>query len=145
LAQLSAESGHPIDLLLEGIIMKAKQILTAVALIAAATSSAYAADVGTQGKTRAEVVAELQQARANQGYQVGGNDYQFFTYTPSTRTRAEVQAELNQARDDGSLAAREANYPVVASTTASRSRADVRAEAIQAAKAHTAGTDYIGG
>lgn len=114
--------------------MKTKQILTAIALVAAGTSAAFAADTG---KTRAEVQAELAQARATAGYQVGGAEYQFFTNTPSTRTRAEVQAELSQARTDGSLAAREADYPVVATAAATRTRAEVRAEAIQAAKVQT--------
>jgi hypothetical protein len=123
--------------------MKAKQILTAIALIAAGTS-AFAADTG---KTRAEVQAELAQARANGSYVVGGSDYVFFTNvpTPSTKTRAEVQAELKQARTDGSLAVIDAAYPATPVVASSRSRADVRAEAIQAAKAKPTADYDIGG
>ncbi|HTD05018.1 DUF4148 domain-containing protein [Undibacterium sp.] len=123
--------------------MNAKQLLVAVTLIAAGTSAAFAAETG---KTRAEVQAELAQARADSAYIVGGSEYVAFANVPgaSTKTRAEVQAELKQARDQGLLATRDAEYPAQPATQTARSRAEVRAEAIQAAQNKS--TEYdIGG
>ncbi|GGC94507.1 DUF4148 domain-containing protein [Undibacterium terreum] len=124
--------------------MNAKQLFVAATLIAAGTS-AFAADTG---KTRAEVQAELAQARATPGYIVGGSEYIAFTNTrsASTKTRAEVQAELAQARSEGVLNVRDAEYPVPAAVQTARSRADVKAEAVQAARSQSANTEYdIGG
>ncbi len=126
--------------------MNAKQFFVAATLIAVGTSAAFAADTG---KTRAEVQAELAQARANNSsYVVGGAEFVAFTNTPSTstKTRAEVAAELKQARDEGLLATREGTYPMEISAQTARSRADVKAEAIQSAKNKSVNTDYdIGG
>ncbi|MES2069663.1 MAG: DUF4148 domain-containing protein [Pseudomonadota bacterium] len=123
--------------------MNAKQLFVAVTLIAAGTGAAFAAETG---KTRAEVQAELAQARANNAYVVGGSEYVAFTNIPSasSKTRAEVQAELKQARDQGLLASHEADYPVQATVQTARSRSDVKAEAVQAAKNRSADYD-IGG
>lgn len=122
--------------------MNTKQLFVALSLIAAGTG-AFAAETG---KTRAEVQAELVQARADSSYIVGGSEYVAFTNTPgtSTKTRAEVQAELTQAREQGLLTTRDSDYPAQPSIQSARSRADVKAEAIQAAQSKS--TDYgIGG
>lgn len=57
-----------------------------------------------QGKTRAQVQAELAQAKA-QGLVAFGESEQpaAFAQTPSTATRAQVQQELSQARGNGSV------------------------------------------
>lgn len=103
--------------------MKSKKIFTAIAvstLLTALGSSAFADDkyVGELGsnwqdhikstKSRAQVVAELEQARAN-GMQVGADPfYPQIVATPTARSRAEVRAEAKQAaqnrsRDSGDL------------------------------------------
>ncbi len=121
--------------------MNAKQLLVVATLIAAGTSAAFAAETG---KTRAEVQAELAQARADNAYVVGGSEYVSFANTPftSTKTRAEVAAELKQARDQGLLATHEGDYPAEISVQTARSRADVKAEAVQAAHNRSGNSDY---
>ncbi|WP_413458508.1 DUF4148 domain-containing protein [Herbaspirillum huttiense] len=54
-------------------------------------------------KTRAEVIAELQQARATGQLLVSDRD-QDVKAVASTKTRDEVRAELVQARNNGELA-----------------------------------------
>jgi hypothetical protein len=120
--------------------MNTKQLIAAVAVFAAA-GSAFAIDgempleqknfVST--KTRAEVTAEVIQAR-QQGFAVGGNAYEKVTNVASTgRTRAEVKAELAQAVKQGYVVGGEAYEPVPA-IASTRTRDEVRAEAIQAAR-----------
>jgi hypothetical protein len=84
--------------------MNAKKLIVALGVVAAA-GSAFAADRTGEyvdfsnvqtSKTRAEVVAELNQAR-NQGYVVGGQEFTPVANVVSTRTRAEVRAEAIQA------------------------------------------------
>ncbi|MEC4722254.1 DUF4148 domain-containing protein [Noviherbaspirillum sp. CPCC 100848] len=97
--------------------MKSKRLISAVAglvLIAGMSSSAFADDKwqGDQGsnwlehvqstKSRAEVLAELEQARKDGSLRVGNGT----TYPPQPtavngRTRAEVQAEAVQANRQG--------------------------------------------
>ena len=102
--------------------MNAKQLIAAVAVLAAA-GSALADDTGAyvdftnvvSTKSRAEVVAELKQAQSEGSYVLGGEEYpnQFAASTYSVRpyvaapvasgkSRAQVIAELKQAQADGS-------------------------------------------
>lgn len=92
--------------------MKSKKISIVIAastLLAALGSSAFADDKynGELGsnwrdhisstKSRTQVVAELEQARAN-GQRVGASPYYpERTVTPTSRSAAEVRAEVNQA------------------------------------------------
>lgn len=92
--------------------MKSKKIAVAIAvsaLVAAFGSNAFADDkyVGELGsnwqdhitstKSRAQVIAELEQARAK-GMAVGADPfYPPTAVTPTTRSQAEVRAEANQA------------------------------------------------
>ncbi|MFZ6672927.1 DUF4148 domain-containing protein [Undibacterium sp. Rencai35W] len=79
--------------------MNAKQIFAAASLIALTTGAAFAADTTpTSTKTRAEVVAELAQARAA-GEQIGGEEFAWFA-TPKTvvaKTTTEPKTETATA------------------------------------------------
>jgi hypothetical protein len=89
--------------------MNAKKLIVALSLLAA--GSAFADDMNypyvkfddfQSTKTRAEVMAELQQARADGSYVVGGNEYKApDAHFVSTKTRAQVLAELQDAQRDG--------------------------------------------
>lgn len=89
--------------------MNAKQLTAGVAIFAL-TASAFAIDGETfrnqkshaSTKTRAEVVAELTQAR-DQGLAVGGAAYVTPAVASSHRTRAEVRAEAIQAARNSSV------------------------------------------
>lgn len=92
--------------------MNVKQLIAAVTVLAAA-GSVFAADVTpfaeqenfVSTKTRAEVVAELVQARAN-GELVAGDTYAGNTsVTTSTRSRDEVRAEAIKAAKNQKLSA----------------------------------------
>ncbi len=78
----------------------------AVALLSAGVVFADGASADT-GKTRAQVQAELAQARASGELNALNSDQPEFLYarpTVSTKTRAQVQAELAQAQASGELA-----------------------------------------
>ncbi len=97
--------------------MKSKKAAVAIAvstLLAAFGSNAFADDkyVGELGsnwqdhitstKSRAQVVAELEQARAS-GMQVGADPfYPQIVATPTARSRTEVRAEAKQAAQNRS-------------------------------------------
>lgn len=100
--------------------MNAKNLIVAVAVFAV-TGSVFANDVNpfpdqerfVPKKTRAEVRAELEQAR-KQGWTVGGEEPGYPVQPPfvSTKTRAEVLADLEQARKQGwVIAGEQPNYP----------------------------------
>jgi hypothetical protein len=99
--------------------MKATQLIAA-AVLALTGAAAFAADsqvggeayasfpvpnsfakAGTGVKTRAEVVAELKQARS-EGQQIGGEEYATVGKTVSTVSRAQVKSEAIQAAKNGS-------------------------------------------
>jgi hypothetical protein len=63
--------------------------------------------------TRAQVLAELAQAKANGQLSTGEQDYpvQAAEQSGSTATRAQVLAELAQAKAAGLLSTGEASYP----------------------------------
>ena len=89
-------------------------------------------------KTRAEVIAELQQARRAGTLDPAGDSYGNFPATAiaSTRSRADVLAELNAAQRARALDSR--NYAAsygsfrLGEISSTRSREEVRAEASQA-------------
>ena len=87
--------------------MKVSTLVAAVATVfAAAGASAQEATYElpqpvTSQTTRAAVIAELQQARANGTLQVTELDRQAATPSVSTRSRAEVQAEARAALASG--------------------------------------------
>ncbi|MCU6434914.1 DUF4148 domain-containing protein [Undibacterium sp. Jales W-56] len=79
--------------------MNTKQLFAAASLIALTVGTAFAADTApTSTKTRAEVVAELAQARAA-GEQVGGEEFAWFA-TPQAviaKTATEPKTETAKA------------------------------------------------
>lgn len=116
------------------------------ALSAMLAAGSAVAQEGTQdfqnhtlsSKTRAEVIAELQQARSAGTLDRPGDSYGGFTGNAivSTRTRAEVLAELDTARRARALDSR--NYAAsygsfrLGEISSTRSRDEVRAEVVQA-------------
>ena len=81
----------------------------ATALISAAVL--FTAPVSAQEVSRAQVISELAQARANGEVPNYGTDsaYTPAQYTKSSKSRAEVVAELKAARKDGALQASNAD------------------------------------
>jgi hypothetical protein len=116
--------------------MNTKNILVAALLVSAAglsavSISASADDNVAQGKTRAEVKAELIQAHSGNWSPA---DDEGFNPQPfvSTRTRAEVKTELLQARANGWHTKRDDQYLTEQPSAGTRTRADVKAELLQA-------------
>jgi len=79
-------------------------------------------------KTRAQVVAELIQARANGELNVSDSDYPYQPKFVSTKTRAQVLAELAQARARGEMNVGDSDYPYQPAFVSTKSRAQVQAE-----------------
>ncbi len=125
--------------------MNAKKLIAA-AVVFAAAGSALADNIYpyvdhskfVSTKTRAEVMAELNQANAA-GQIARGSEFVEFNNVVSTKTRAQVQAELQKAYAEGQYANNRNNefveFTQVAST---RTRDEVRREAIEAAQANQA-------
>ncbi|TFW05887.1 DUF4148 domain-containing protein [Oxalobacteraceae bacterium OM1] len=81
--------------------------ITLVALIGALVTHAYAEEAAVAGKTRAEVIAELEQAKADGSYERLHRQYISHAedLPVSSVSRDSVQAELARARSDGSYEA----------------------------------------
>ncbi|GGC68511.1 DUF4148 domain-containing protein [Undibacterium terreum] len=113
--------------------MNAKKLIMLLALTAA-SSVAFSQDVQTgnsgEGKTRQQVVNELNQARAQGLLNFSDADYPVIPAAQSTLSRAQVVAGIQEARKDGSLFAdTDYDYPHVAATPsgAGKTRAEVKA------------------
>jgi len=107
--------------------MNLKHIVASVSLLAVAGFA-----MADSGKTRAEVQAEVVQARAAGLLDTNDATFPVIPAVASTLTRAQVQAQVVQARAAGQLDTSDAAYPVIASSGAAASRADVRAQVLQA-------------
>jgi len=107
--------------------MNIKHLAAAAALMTAAGFALADGDV-----TRAQVQAELVQARAAGLLDTNDATFPVIPAVASTLTRAQVQAQVVQARAAGQLDISDATYPVIASSGAAASRADVRAQVLQA-------------
>jgi hypothetical protein len=88
--------------------MNAKNLIVALSVVAAGSAFAdstypYVDHSGFKStKTRAEVMAELQQAKADNNYVVGGREFVAADANfVSTKTRAQVLAELEDAQRSG--------------------------------------------
>jgi hypothetical protein len=119
--------------------MKTKNMLVAAVLISAAGLSAFSisasADETATGKTRAQVRAELIQARAagfNPNSEALDVYYPQPTQSQSTVTRAQVRAELIQARAAGFDPSSEEPEIFGKPFHSTRTRAEVKAELVQA-------------
>src|SRR5476651_2341847 len=86
--------------------MKLKHIVASVSLLAVAGFA-----MADSGKSRAEVQAELVQARAAGLLDTNDATFPVIPAVASTLTRADVQAQVLQARAAGQLDLNEANYP----------------------------------
>ena len=91
--------------------MNTTRTLSALALMLAVSGAALAEsptpdtyrDMAPSNKTRAEVQAELQQARQDGSIKVWSTQYNPLTVAKSLRTREAVQAEVIAARNSGEL------------------------------------------
>ena len=110
----------------------ASALMISATLIAGA---AQAASLNDAPKTRAQVVAELQQARAQGQLSNGELDYPPAIAQASTKSRAQVQQELAAAQAAGQIQVGEdTSYPVIAASGPSTvTRAQVEAEYTQLA------------
>lgn len=121
--------------------MNIKNISVAIVALSFAGAALAAGSDTNQGnapgKTRAEVIAELQQARAR-GELVVGDDYPGpFTEPVSTKTRAQVIEELKQARARGEVEVEDYNPTAfLIATPSTLTRAEVRAELKQYQQEH---------
>jgi len=112
--------------------MNVKSLILAVASIAT-TTSAFAQefvqpDAGfVSTKSRAEVVSELDQARAAGTLRLVDSEYPVIEFAPA-RSRDDVLAELSQAREDGTLDLPEHAYPVVKASGTPKTREQVKSE-----------------
>src|SRR5471030_1172541 len=86
--------------------MKLKHIVASVALLAVAGFA-----MADSGKSRAEVQAEVVQARAAGLLDTNDATFPVIPAVASTLTRAQVHAQVLQARAAGQLDLNEANYP----------------------------------
>ncbi|HYD63586.1 MAG TPA: DUF4148 domain-containing protein [Noviherbaspirillum sp.] len=123
--------------------MNAKHFAATFAMLAA--GSVYAQEyvapdenfVST--RTRAEVIAEIDQARADGTLHVSDTEYPVVMQSGMPKTRAEVVAEIERARADGTLYTNDATYPVLPVAAETKSRDEVRAELEQYRKLHPYG------
>lgn len=118
--------------------MKTNKLFAAAVLASAAGLTAFSINASAAsandapGKTRAQVRAELIQARAD-GFEPNSEAPEIYYKEPakSTLTRAQVKAELAQARQSGWRVSDEDNQPVVPFKS-TKTRAQVKAELLQA-------------
>lgn len=111
-----------------------KTLATAILLSLGVAAGAQAADTNTQPLTRAQVQAELAQAKATGQYSFGDLDYPptVAAQGPSL-SRAEVQAQLAQAKAAGLVTYGEEDYPATVADNGSHlTRAQVQAELAEA-------------
>jgi hypothetical protein len=115
----------------------ASVLMISASLIAGAAQAATSADAPVS-KTRAQVVAELQQARAEGLLSTGEADYPAVVQANAgAKTRAQVESELVVAEAAGQVSTGESDYPPLAAQTnaSSTTRAAVEAEYAQLAAA----------
>ncbi len=133
--------------------MNAKYLIAAAAALAVSGSvlaqEYVVPDAGfVSTKTRAEVNAELAQARSSGALDVTEYDYPVVRLASVPKTRAQVSAELAQARADGSLEVAEYEYPVLQASATTKTREQVREELAQHQRDNPNGEtfrSYIGG
>jgi hypothetical protein len=128
--------------------MKTKNMLVAAVLVSAAGLSAFSisasANDTTGGKTRAQVRAELVQARAD-GFEPSSEAPEVFYKQPakSTVTRAQVKAELMQARAEGFQLSSEEPEIFAKPVQSTKTRAQVKAELLQARAEEAASGHHV--
>ena len=120
---------------LEGITMKTSFAAAALIIVSGLSATASFATDSTP-LTRAQVRAEVLQARANGTMPASGDgDVVMVKLSPSTLTRAAVKADYLQAQKDGTLPNWGDATPIQAvSAPSTLTRAAVKAEYLQAKK-----------
>jgi anti-sigma28 factor (negative regulator of flagellin synthesis) len=115
-----------------------------IASFALLSAGAQAADVG-HDKTRAEVVAELAQAKADGQYTFGNMDYPPAIPQTSSLTRDQVVAQLAQAKADGQYTFGNLDYPPQVAQADDNNGQATRAEVVnELAQAKADGTYTFG-
>lgn len=117
-----------------------KTLVTALMISAGIfASAAQAAD--DSYLSRAEVIADLQQARSAGLISTGELDYPPALDSTSAKDRSQVEAELSAAIEAGQIPVGEGAYPPVTAAESSKSRAQVKAELFDYASSHPG--DYV--
>ena len=111
-----------------------KTLATALMLSMSVLAAGAQAAEADQGVTRAQVQAELQQAKVSGQYTFGEEGYPAPIAQKSSLTSEQVQAELAQAKNAGAVTFGNLDYPPVAAAehAASLTRAQVQTELAQA-------------
>lgn len=113
-----------------------KTVVSAIMISASVfAGAAHAADESPV--TRAQVVAEMQQAQSAGLISRGELDYPPAIVAADSKSRSEVQAELSAAIGAGQISIGESDYPPVAATGTAKTRAQVKAELFDYASSHT--------
>lgn len=111
-----------------------KTLATALMLSLSVIAAGAQAAEADQGPTRAQVQAELQQAKVSGQYTFGEEGYPASIAQKSSLTSQQVQAELAQAKNAGEVTFGNLDYPPVASAehNTSLTRAQVESQLAQA-------------
>ena len=111
-----------------------KTLATALMLSMSVLAAGAQAAEADQGPTRAQVQAELQQAKVSGQYTFGEEGYPAPIAQHSSLTSQQVQAELAQAKNAGQVTFGNMDYPPVAASASatSLSRAQVESQLAQA-------------
>jgi hypothetical protein len=116
--------------------MKTKQLIAVLALTAATGAVFAQSTTGSESlapKTRAEVIAQLQQASAQGQLLTSYTDYPFTVASNTTSvSRADVKADVAKAQRSGQLLVSSSDYPFKPTVTENKTRAEVKAELRQA-------------
>ncbi|SIT20721.1 DUF4148 domain-containing protein [Achromobacter sp. MFA1 R4] len=111
-----------------------KTLATALMLSMSVLAAGAQAAEADQGPTRAQVQAELQQAKASGQYTFGEEGYPAPIVQKSSLSSQQVQADLAQAKNAGQVTFGNLDYPPVAAsaTATSLTRAQVESQLAQA-------------
>lgn len=111
-----------------------KTLATALILSMSVLAAGAQAAEADQGPTRAQVQAELQQAKVSGQYTFGEEGYPAPIAQKSSLTSQQVQAELAQAKNAGEVTFGNLDYPPVAAAehATSLSRSQVQSQLAQA-------------
>ncbi|MDH2052896.1 DUF4148 domain-containing protein [Achromobacter marplatensis] len=111
-----------------------KTLATALMLSMSVLAAGAQAAEADQGPSRAQVQAELQQAKVSGQYTFGEEGYPAAIAQKSSLTSQQVQAELAQAKTAGEVTFGNLDYPPVATAEAATSltRAQVESQLAQA-------------
>lgn len=110
--------------------------LVSALMISATVFAGAASAADSSTPTRAQVLAELQQAKEAGLISNGEEAYPVAISAAKTKDRAQVQEELAAAIASGQISTGEQAYPLTAATGSSKTRAQVKAELFDYASSH---------